>query len=55
MLGLAPGIPLILMAGSVKHIITQGGVMDTILNAAAQALQGATPLSGLCWCMPWRW
>ncbi len=45
MLGLAPGIPLILMAGSVKFIITQGGVMDTILNAAAQALQGATPLS----------
>ncbi|NLE43645.1 MAG: YfcC family protein [Chloroflexi bacterium] len=35
--GIAPGIPLILMAASVKHIIVQAGVMDTILHSAAQS------------------
>lgn len=33
--GLAPGIPLILMAASVKHIVASGGIMDTILHGAA--------------------
>lgn len=38
LLGIAPAIPLILMASSVKWIVVQGGVMDTILyNAAATA------------------
>lgn len=34
-LGMAPGIPLILMAVSVKHIVAQGGIIDTILQAAS--------------------
>jgi len=41
--GIAPGIPLILMAASVKYIVAQGGIMDTILHAAAQSFSGANP------------
>jgi uncharacterized ion transporter superfamily protein YfcC len=33
--GIAPAIPLILMAASVKHIVEQGGVMDTLLHSAS--------------------
>ena len=33
--GIAPGILLILMAASVKHIAAQGGIMDTILHSAS--------------------
>jgi uncharacterized ion transporter superfamily protein YfcC len=33
--GLAPSVPLILMAASIRYIIDRGGVTDTILNAAA--------------------
>jgi len=39
---MAPGIVLILMAMSVPHIMTRGGVMDTILHAAAGAIQGTS-------------
>jgi uncharacterized ion transporter superfamily protein YfcC len=42
--GMAPGIPLLLMAASIKHIVTNGQVMDTILHSAAGALQNTTPL-----------
>lgn len=42
--GIAPAIPLILMAASVKHIVTSGGVMDTILYAASESFAGASPL-----------
>jgi uncharacterized ion transporter superfamily protein YfcC len=42
--GVAPAVPLIMMAGSIKHIVTTGGVMDTILNSASQPLAGASPL-----------
>ena len=34
--GLAPSIPLILMAASIRYIIDSGGVTDTILHAAAE-------------------
>ena len=34
--GLAPAIPLILMATSIRYIIDSGGVTDTILHAAAE-------------------
>ncbi len=34
--GLAPAIPLILMAASIRYIIDSGGVTDTILHAAAE-------------------
>lgn len=45
--GMAPGIPLILMAASVKYIVTTGGVMDTILHSASSAMQNTTPLSAV--------
>lgn len=41
--GIAPGIPLILMAASVRHIIVQGEIMDTILHAASSAFVGSSP------------
>ncbi len=44
--GIAPGIPLILMAASIKYIAFTGGIMDTILHAAAEALTGVSPLAG---------
>jgi uncharacterized ion transporter superfamily protein YfcC len=47
MSGMAPGIPLLLMAASIKHIVTSGQVMDTILNSAAGGLQNASPFAAL--------
>jgi len=41
--GIAPGILLILMAMSIKHIVVSGGIMDTILYQASQLFQGANP------------
>jgi len=38
--GIAPGIPLILMAASVKHIVASGGIMDTLLHAASGIFAG---------------
>jgi uncharacterized ion transporter superfamily protein YfcC len=35
LVGLAPSVPLILMAASIRYIIDSGGVTDTILHAAA--------------------
>jgi uncharacterized ion transporter superfamily protein YfcC len=45
MLGIAPGIPLILMASSIKYIVTQGQILDTILHSATGWIQGTTPLA----------
>lgn len=44
-IGLAPSVPLILMAASIRFIIDSGGVTDTILHAAADPFQklGAFP------------
>jgi uncharacterized ion transporter superfamily protein YfcC len=42
---LSPGIVLILMAYSVKHIIISGKIMDTILYGAATLIAQAPPLS----------
>lgn len=39
-LNMLPGILLILMAMSVPHIMTRGGVMDTILFRATQIIEG---------------
>nr|WP_122012158.1 YfcC family protein [Maliibacterium massiliense] len=47
MLSLAPSVLLILMAMSVKQIIVTGGIMDTILNAAAQGLVRVGPLGSI--------
>jgi len=41
--GIAPSIPLILMAASVKHIVAQGGIMDTILHSASGAFAQTDP------------
>ena len=45
--GMAPGIPLLLMAASIKLIITNGNVMDTILHSSSAFLQHTTPLSAV--------
>lgn len=42
-LGILPAVPLILLATSVKHIVVQGGVLDTILHWAATPLSSASP------------
>jgi uncharacterized ion transporter superfamily protein YfcC len=47
LLGIAPGIPLILMAASVKHIIVQGSVMDSILYAASGAISDTSPFAAI--------
>jgi len=41
--GIAPGALLILMAASIKHIVSSGGVMDTILFYVSQPLSAASP------------
>jgi uncharacterized ion transporter superfamily protein YfcC len=43
--GIAPAIPLILMAASVKFIIASGGILDTILHSASSAFIGANPIT----------
>lgn len=42
--GFSPGIILFLMAVSVKHIVVQGGIMDSILHGAAQSFSQTSPL-----------
>lgn len=49
LIGIAPGIPLILMAASVKYIVAQGKVMDTILYRAAQSLGNLSPFEAAVW------
>ncbi len=41
---IAPGILLILMAMSVKHIVSSGGIMDTLLYRASRIIEGNTPV-----------
>jgi len=43
--GIAPGMPLILMAASIKHIVAQGGIMDTILHTASVSFSQAGPFT----------
>lgn len=43
-IGIAPAVLLILMAASIKHIITHAGVMDTILHSAAGMIKEANPI-----------
>ncbi|TVP84975.1 MAG: YfcC family protein [Acholeplasmataceae bacterium] len=47
MLSVAPAFILIVLAVSVKHIITEGGIMDTILFNLANALSGQSPYIGI--------
>lgn len=44
-IGIAPAIPLLMMAASVKHIIASGGILDTLLYWASNAFAGATPFA----------
>jgi len=46
-LGLAPGIPLILMAASTKHIVSNGKVIDTLLYRGSNLLEGTSPLAAV--------
>lgn len=46
-IGILPGVVLILMAMSVKFIISQGGIMDTILNKAASIISGTSPYAAI--------
>jgi uncharacterized ion transporter superfamily protein YfcC len=43
-LGIAPAIPLILMASSIKYIIAQGGVIDTMLHTLANVFTQTSPI-----------
>jgi uncharacterized ion transporter superfamily protein YfcC len=42
-LGIAPAIPLLMMAASVKHIISSGGILDTLLHWASGIFSTASP------------
>lgn len=42
---IVPAIVLVLMATSVKQIILSGGIMDTILKVAAEAIAGSSPFA----------
>jgi uncharacterized ion transporter superfamily protein YfcC len=44
-LGIAPAIPLLLMAASVKHIVASGGILDTILHWASTIFIGTSPFA----------
>ena len=46
-LGIAPGIVLILMATSVKYIIFQAGIMDTILFSASNWIADSSPFTAI--------
>lgn len=41
--GMAPGILLILMAMSIKYIVAEAGIMDTILHGAATGISRTSP------------
>ncbi len=42
-LGIAPAIPLLMMAASVRHIIASGGILDTLLHWASNIFAGTSP------------
>jgi len=43
--GIAPAIPLLMIAASVKYIIVAGGIQDTILHWASTAFTGTSPFA----------
>lgn len=43
--GIAPGIILILMAASISFIVVNGGILDTLLHAAAEPLSQLSPFA----------
>jgi uncharacterized ion transporter superfamily protein YfcC len=44
-LGIAPAVPLLLMAASVRYIVQMGGILDTLLHSASSFTANLTPLS----------
>jgi uncharacterized ion transporter superfamily protein YfcC len=46
-LSVAPAVLLIMMAASVKYVIVEGGVMDTILHYLSDLLSGVSPMVGI--------
>lgn len=43
-LGIAPAVPLLMMAASVRYIVQMGGILDTILHSASTLTTGLSPL-----------
>jgi uncharacterized ion transporter superfamily protein YfcC len=43
LVGIAPAIPLLMMAASVKYIVASGGILDTILHWASTAFVDTSP------------
>ena len=41
--GIAPAVPLLMMAASVKYIVASGGILDTILHWASTAFTNTSP------------
>jgi uncharacterized ion transporter superfamily protein YfcC len=44
-LGIAPAVPLLMMAASVRYIVASGGILDTILHWASTAFTGVSPFA----------
>jgi len=44
-LGIAPAVPLLMMAASVRYIVQMGGILDTILHSAASLTTGLNPFT----------
>jgi uncharacterized ion transporter superfamily protein YfcC len=44
-LGIAPAIPLLMMAASVRYIVQMGGILDTILHWASSITTGLNPFT----------
>jgi uncharacterized ion transporter superfamily protein YfcC len=44
-LGIAPAIPLLLMAASVRYIVQMGGILDTLLHSAASFTTNLNPFT----------
>jgi uncharacterized ion transporter superfamily protein YfcC len=44
-LGIAPAVPLLMMAASVRYIVQMGGILDTILHWASTLTTGLSPFA----------
>lgn len=46
-LGIAPAIPLLMMAASVRHIVASGGILDTVLHWASTTFTNTSPFAAV--------
>jgi uncharacterized ion transporter superfamily protein YfcC len=44
-LGIAPAVPLLMMAASVRYIVQMGGILDTLLHSASTFTAGLNPFT----------